>query len=497
MQWFPKLKLWQWLTLLALVVAYLVVTLTNLTLLPIFVDEAIYLRWAQIAGGDATWRFISLTDGKQPLYTWAVIPFFKLFKDPLFAGRATSVFFGLFTMLGVGYSGWLLSGKKLAFWSMLAALFSPFLFFYNRFAVMEGTLLAFCIWIFALSILLAKSRRLDVAMILGIVTGLGLLVKSTALFYFLAIPSAYLLVVDWKRIFTKDLLRFVVLVIIAWVMAQVIYNIQRLSPWMHVIADKNAFFIVPYDEIFKNPARILNNFLDIWRWHGGYTTWPLLLVAGFGTIAWLKKSYRKGILALAWFIIPLLGTVLLARLFSSRYMVFATPFLQLLIGYGFVAIKNKKLQLALAVLAAIMPTYLVSKLLFDPIHFPYAKVDEGYVNGWSAGNGTKQIAEWAKSRLKGNPEIEKLTIYTEGTFGILPHGLELYTQKTPRLEIIGLYPINEIPPSQTNAKAFENKETYLILNNTETDGVPGGLELVESYPKLHVNPMRLYRVIPR
>jgi len=497
MQFFPKLKLIHWLAILSFVVFYLALTLTNLTSLPIFVDEAIYLRWSQIAWKDASWRFISLTDGKQPLYTWAVIPFFKIFDDPLFAGRATSVFFGLFTLLGIGYTGWLLKGKNLAFWSMFAALISPFLFFYNRFAVMEGTLLAFCVWIFAFAILLAKTNRLDVAMILGIVTGLGLLVKSTALFYFLLIPSAYLLVVNWKKILTKDLFRFVGLVLIAWGIAQVIYNIQRLSPWMHVIKDKNAFFIVPYSEIFKDPSRLLNNFLDIWRWHGAYTTLPLLLIGLFGLLSWVKKSPRPAILTASWFFLPLLGTVLLARLFSTRYMSFATPFLELLIGYGFVAVTSHKKRILLALISSLLPLFLIGKLIYDPIHFPYVKVDEGYVNGWSAGNGTKQIAQWAKDRLKANPNIDKLTIYTEGTFGILPHGLELYTQGLPKLEIIGIYPINDIPPAQVIQNARANKETYLILNNTEIEGVPPGLELIASYEKLRVNSMRLYRVVPR
>ena len=40
-----------------------------------------------------------------------------------------------------------------------------------------------------------------------------------------------------------------------------------------------------------------------------------------------------------------------------------------------------------------------------------------------------------------------MTIFTEGTFGILPHGLELYADgRTTQLTITGLYPINEIPP---------------------------------------------------
>ena len=49
--------------------------LTHLATLPIFTDEAIYIRWSQIGMRDANWRFISLTDGKQPMFTWIMMIF--------------------------------------------------------------------------------------------------------------------------------------------------------------------------------------------------------------------------------------------------------------------------------------------------------------------------------------------------------------------------------------------------------------------------------------
>src|SRR5256885_11558868 len=73
----------------------------NLLSLPIFTDEAIYVRWAQIAKNDATWRFISLTDGKQPLYVWIAMVLMKFIHDPLLAGRTVSVIAGFFSMIGL------------------------------------------------------------------------------------------------------------------------------------------------------------------------------------------------------------------------------------------------------------------------------------------------------------------------------------------------------------------------------------------------------------
>ncbi len=73
----------------------------NLTLIPIFTDEAIYIRWAQIGLADPAHRFIALTDGKQPLFTWLMYPMLKIFSDPLIAGRFVSVLTGIVAVIGV------------------------------------------------------------------------------------------------------------------------------------------------------------------------------------------------------------------------------------------------------------------------------------------------------------------------------------------------------------------------------------------------------------
>ena len=59
-----------------LLVLGIIFRFVNLTQVPVFADEAIYLRWAQIMRAEETLRFLPLSDGKQPLYMWTVIPFF-------------------------------------------------------------------------------------------------------------------------------------------------------------------------------------------------------------------------------------------------------------------------------------------------------------------------------------------------------------------------------------------------------------------------------------
>ena len=194
-----------------------------------------------------------------------------------------------------------------------------------------------------------------------------------------------------------------------------------------------------------------------------------------------------------WLLAPLLGSAAVARLFAPRYIVFATPFLLLFAAYALSFIKGKKRALVTALLVT-MPLALITKLVISPVTFPFVDVDEGYINGWSAGNGVKEIAAFVVDQAEASEG--KITVFTEGTFGILPHGLELYTDgKTDNLDIIGLYPIEDIPPDRTTAQAALGT-TYLILNNTEVEGVPEGLDLIAQYNKARDTSMRLYQVRP-
>src|SRR5438132_251717 len=90
---------------LILIALFLITRFITILSLPIFTDEAIYIRWSQIALQDSAWRFISLTDGKQPSYVWITMVLLKLIHDPLLAGRVTSVIAGFITMIGLYFLG--------------------------------------------------------------------------------------------------------------------------------------------------------------------------------------------------------------------------------------------------------------------------------------------------------------------------------------------------------------------------------------------------------
>ena len=85
-----------------ILIAFFVTRLVLLEKFPIFTDEGIYINWAKIAKNDASWRFISLTDGRQPLQTWFTIFFLKFIpNNPRLAGRLFAVTGGLMALSGL------------------------------------------------------------------------------------------------------------------------------------------------------------------------------------------------------------------------------------------------------------------------------------------------------------------------------------------------------------------------------------------------------------
>src|SRR3989339_937487 len=128
--------------------------LINLNSIPVFVDEAIYVRWSQVMRAESSLRFLPLSDGKQPLFMWLTIPFLKVVSDPLVAGRALSALAGLGTVIGIGLASYFLfSNIRLSILTTLLAAVLPYLVFFDRMALADSLLAMFLVWTFNFSYL--------------------------------------------------------------------------------------------------------------------------------------------------------------------------------------------------------------------------------------------------------------------------------------------------------------------------------------------------------
>jgi hypothetical protein len=256
-----------------------------------------------------------------------------------------------------------------------------------------------------------------------------------------------------------------------------------------MISAKNSDFVIsPIKMITEHPYRIWQNFADSQRWLIAYLTLPIYGLSLIGLMK-LIKDMPKFLLVSAWFFGPLTALITTALLYRPRYLVFITPYLLLYVLYSLP--KSTKSRLIILALLALAPLNFMYQAYKTPLTMPLIKADWDYVSGWASGNGVKEIAEYVQNRAE---EGKQIVVGTEGTFGLLPHGIELYTSGTPGLTITGYYPIKEIPPLDLLSKVRYDNEVYFVLNNTQVSSVPDGLVEVASYKKADDSYIRLYRL---
>jgi len=183
--------------LAGLALLYLITRLYALTFVPISSLEATWIHWAQIIVQYPSEWLIAGDSGQQPLFTWLVAITLNIFPDPLIAGRFVSVLAGLASMVGLYFIGRDLVNRIVGVLAGLVYIVIPYVFFFDRYALPGGLLLAFGIWIFRWSLHIARETKpgANAFKVLGILIGAALLTDLRALFLF---PFVAIVFFFWK-----------------------------------------------------------------------------------------------------------------------------------------------------------------------------------------------------------------------------------------------------------------------------------------------------------
>lgn len=445
-------------------VIYFVSRIYHILSLPIFTDEAIYIRWSQIAKSDANWRFISLTDGKQPLFVWLTMIFMKFVKDPLLSGRLVSLVAGFFSMVGLFFLGReIFKNFWIGLTSSFLYLIYPMSLVYDKMALYDGLVASLFIWSLFLVVLLIRKVRLDVALLLGIVTGAGVLTKSTNFFSIYLLPLS-LLLFNWKKNSLPKLVKWTGLAVLSVFISYTLYSILRLSPFFHIINDKNSIFVYPVKEWLTHPLTFLwGNFsVGEWNWLSTYLTLPLLALVVF-PFFFYKEFLREKIFLFAWFFIPFFALALFGKVLYPRFIFFMTLALLPLIAYSLFKIRflaKSSLTFSLILLFFLsFPIYSDIRILSDFSKSPIPKSDlNQYNNDWPSGGGIKEAVTFFQDKARG----QKIKIITQGTFGLLPYGLEIYLVDNPNIKIEGIWPITYKLPDEI-IKEGKKVSTYFVF----------------------------------
>jgi len=467
----------------------LFIRLKDVSSLPVFADEAIYIRWAQVMRSEATLRFLPLSDGKQPLFMWSLVPFLKLFNDPLLAGRMVSVITGLGTVAGIFLAAYILfSSFAISLISSLIYAISPFSVFFDRLALVDSMLCMFGVWVFALSALTAKKQRFDFAMLTGIMLGFAALTKSNAIYFALFIPfvSVFLPKVGKKervKLLAKNLFFLLTIYVFAFGM----YNILRLGPDFGMLAARSKDYVYPLRHVFQSPLDPLKGHLGgIWDYFVKIGPGILVILILWGSYILFGNNRKNFFILAVWGFVPILITAEYAKVVTARYIVSSLPFIFILASVFWIEKKVRRVGLVIFGLFIIQSLY-VDRLIVSNIYSAPLPQGErsGYLEEWTSGVGIKDVADYIKAKKKEFPD-KTIVVGTEGYFGTLPDGLQIYLNNTPGVIVIGVgLGFDTIPKSLVESHDFGNP-TYLVINSsrlTLKEEEKQKLSLIATYPK--------------
>lgn len=484
---------------LSILGVYFFTRLYNLMALPIFTDEAIYTRWAQIAKYDASWRFISLTDGKQPSFIWLSMLLIPFVPDPLMAGRLVSVFSGFAALGGLFFLGWIVfRDRQVGIISALLYVLFPFGLVYDRMALYDSLLAALAVWALLFQIILARTRRLDVSLLLGMILGAGLLTKSSAEFFLFLLPVSLLFFNFKQKEKLKSFGLWLGLALLAVVLAQGYESVLRLSPLRHTIEEKNTVFIYSFSEWWQYPFRFFRgNLAGLWDWFQTYVKFPFILLISASLVLKGRSFLKEKLVLLAWFISPLIALAFFGKVLYPRFILFMTLPLLVLAAYSLYLLLKRVGRTWLKkglVFAFILPWFWADyHILTDFARAPIPRADlEQYINSWPAGGGIKEMALFLRQESAKRPVF----VATEGTFGSLPtYGVEIYLSDLKTLEATSFWPVPKEVPKEWRDKA-QTQSVYLVFNQTQEPPQGWPLELVAKYQKgIGQSYLSIYRLV--
>lgn len=423
-------------TTLFLIFIFLLTRLINLTLLPIFTDEAIYIYWAKYIATFHSHFFMSLTDGKPPLFIWFITLLLQIFPQDMYlvVGRLVSVIAGGATIIGVyKLTNLLFSSKKIAYLAAFLAIINPFMLLYDRLALYDSLLSAFLLWSVYFAVKTANTFSRKDAMFWGLLLGFGFLIKPPAIIFLFLTPLCFF-IFSLKNGTKKKIKDMILLPIIAICIAEIINNLQRFSLNYVLMSEKNQHFQMPINELFSAPFLFFENIKFLVGWLIDFYTWPVFCVGIISLVFILYKNFRNGLTLLLLWAGPILIFATVGKILFPRYILFTTPYFLIVIAAFLYKIKFVKLRVLLLSLLLFLSVQFDYFLLTNPVKAPLPTTDYNqYISSEYSGYGLSEIFAYIDRELATGPRI---TLVIEGKFGLFPYAFMLRYWHDPRITIV-------------------------------------------------------------
>lgn len=380
---------------------YFVTRVSSLNALPIFLDEAVHLQWAERLYSEGR---ILRPVGSGRLLAVAAYGLALPFEDRLWAARLIASLAGALTLVLTMLLARRLFGPLASAVTGALYVFSPFALVYDRLALSDGFLSACITGLMAATFSLAE--RPDAArprMVAAALIVLAVASKVSALLFFLTIPLGVFALAPrrGRAIRSAALASVMGLAGAAPMLWFFVRNSGEISS-QHLL-DPLAF-----------GSTVAATLGDMREWALSYFTVPVLLAAA-ASIALLRD--RRALWLAGSVVLPFVLFALFSQPWSARYVLSTLPPLLLLISGGIDTLASR-LKTSSPGAAAAGLTLLTSlacfsfdrDLLFDPSRAPLPADDRRQlVTGWPSGYGVRELAV----RLEHEALSGELTAYLD------------------------------------------------------------------------------------
>jgi 4-amino-4-deoxy-L-arabinose transferase-like glycosyltransferase len=471
------------LLILFVFVFYFLLRTINLSLLPIFNDESTYIRYGLYELNQPDHQPYSLLIGKEPLMPYLYALFGTVFGNLLLGARWVSIIFGMLTLTGLFLFVKSSIGIRAAFFTSLFYCLAPYTVFFDRLALLDSPVSTIAVWSLYFTWLLLKKSLWWYAIGLGIVSGIGMWIKTSDLFYLFLPLISYILIYffngDTKFVKGKKFVSafFISLIILLPLFFNPFYTIhmQLLRQYTYPL----------YSVLFFPFLVWWNNLFEIIEWLFFYLTPPLFLLAIGALIICIKQ--KKFSLVLLWFFLPLIYEILYAKLFASRHVLLLTIPLFIFAGYGFSLLWERKKVFAMLLGACILicSLYDTSFLLTSPQQYPSLFADKAqadmsqYVYGFSSGYGVKESVDY----LEQTASTKRIIVLIRNDHGNPEDAIAAYLGNNPNI-VMGL--MND--PQANVAQVFQKVGTSIPVYFVARGAYNAGLEKYFASEKIFSKP---------
>lgn len=431
------MNLWKKITVthrsfMIVVLVYFTIHLLNLTLLPIFNDESIYIDWGWSHTHMPGHLYDALLDAKQPLMIWLFGFFQNFFSDPLYAGRFTSVLIGSITLLGIYKLTIKLLNKHAAIIASFLYSIVPIFVFYNRQALLEAGIACVGIWSCIALINIVKNPSIKNSIALGTILAIGFFIKSSSLLFIVS-ATIILAFFIWKEK-QITLLKAYGIALLTFFCADFLLFI---NPVFWETFHTNSRYAYTLSELFTFPVTSwINNLLGFFEIGTVFVTPVIFLISIIGIYLFYKKKINYSLIFLSFFLIALFLEILSGKMQGQRYLVSFLPFLVVPASYVLSLLWQGVLwKKTLVVLSLSIPFVLTVLLIFNPEEYitqsaKFSKFsDVGYIRGQTSGHGINQAMQYIKDHSKNQPAM----VLFGFNIGNPESAIDVYAQKTANL----------------------------------------------------------------